>query len=343
MHPNSGDPKHHEQTRRHPLCPLAHRLPAYRRGTHGAVQLALCPPHRRQVAAAHRGYRPRALDRGGDRRHPRGLAMAGARVGRRALLPVRQGRAPPRGGRRAARRRQRLSLLSDAGRAGGHATGNRGRARPGEEGETTTERPANDPEPLARPRSEAGARRREAGHPPEGTPGGRDGDRGQGAGPRRSPEQPTRRHDHPAQRRHADLQFRRGGGRPRHGRDPRDPRRRPPHQRRPPGADLQGHGLGRARLRPRAADPRARRRQAVQAPRRARHRGLPRHGLSAGGLAQLSGRGSAGATATTRSSPPSRPSNGSTSTTSTSRRAGSTSPSSPMSTATTSARPATTS
>ena len=70
---------------------------------------------------------------------------------------------------------------------------------------------------------------------------------------------------------------------------PCDPRRRSPHQRRPPGADLQGHGLGRARLRPRAADPRPRRRQAVQAPRRARHRGLPRHGLPAGRLAQLSG------------------------------------------------------
>ena len=38
-----------------------------------------------------------------------------------------------------------------------------------------------------------------------------------------------------------------------------------------------------------SADPRARRLEAVQAPRRARRRGLPRHGLSAGGDAQLSG------------------------------------------------------
>ena len=49
-----------------------------------------------------------------------------------------------------------------------------------------------------------------------------------------------------------------------------------------------GHGLGRADLRARAADPRARRRQAFEAPRRARRRGLPRHGLSAGRAAQLS-------------------------------------------------------
>ena len=46
--------------RRHPLCPLAHRLPAYRRRPHGPVQLALCPPSRRHLPAAHRGHRPRS-------------------------------------------------------------------------------------------------------------------------------------------------------------------------------------------------------------------------------------------------------------------------------------------
>ena len=40
--------------------------------------------------------------------------------------------------------------------------------------------------------------------------------------------------------------------------------------------------------RPCAADPRPRRRQALQAPRRARRRGLPGHGLSARGAPQLS-------------------------------------------------------
>src|SRR5919112_5484615 len=42
--------------RRHPLRPLAHRLSAYRRGTHGTVQLALCQAAWGQDAVAHRGY-----------------------------------------------------------------------------------------------------------------------------------------------------------------------------------------------------------------------------------------------------------------------------------------------
>ena len=52
-----------------------------------------------------------------------------------------------------------------------------------------------------------------------------------------------------------------------------------PDQRRPPGADLRRDGLGAPRVRARAADPRARRRQALQAPWRARRGGLPRDGL----------------------------------------------------------------
>src|ERR1039458_2041223 len=35
------------------LCPLAHRLPAHRRRAHGALQLALRPPHRRHVHPPH--------------------------------------------------------------------------------------------------------------------------------------------------------------------------------------------------------------------------------------------------------------------------------------------------
>ena len=69
----------------------------------------------------------------------------------------------------------------------------------------------------------------------------------------------------------------------------RHPRRRSSDQCRAPDADLRRHGLGRAALRARAADPRPRRRQALQAPRRARRRGLSRDGLSAGGAAQLPG------------------------------------------------------
>ena len=55
------------------------------------------------------------------------------------------------------------------------------------------------------------------------------------------------------------------------------------------------------------------RRQALQAPRRARGRGLPRHGLSCRRRCATTWRGSAGATATTSSSPPRRRSSGSTS------------------------------
>ena len=60
------------------LRALAHRHAAYRRRAHRAVQLALCPPHRRHVPAAHRGHRPRALHpRSGGRdpeRHDAGWA-----------------------------------------------------------------------------------------------------------------------------------------------------------------------------------------------------------------------------------------------------------------------------
>src|SRR5947209_12123102 len=41
-------------SRRDAFCPFADRLPAYRRGAHGLVQLALCEEDRRQDAPAHR-------------------------------------------------------------------------------------------------------------------------------------------------------------------------------------------------------------------------------------------------------------------------------------------------
>ena len=50
---------------------------------------------------------------------------------------------------------------------------------------------------------------------------------------------------------------------------------------------IKRHGLARAGLCPHPADPRPRRRQAQQAPRRAGRRCLSRHGLPAGGAAQL--------------------------------------------------------
>ena len=83
-------------------------------------------------------------------------------------------------------------------------------------------------------------------------------------------ERRTRRFRPAALRRHADLHAGGGGRRSRHGRHPRHPRRRPSQQRLPPAGDHPRDGLARADLRPCPADPRPRRRQAQQAPRRAR-------------------------------------------------------------------------
>ena len=91
-----------------------------------------------------------------------------------------------------------------------------------------------------------------------------------------------------------DLQSGRGGRRPRHGHHPRDPRRRSPEQCRPSDGHLPGPGLGGSGLGPPAADPRTRRRQAVQAPRRPGGQRVRRHGLSAGNDAQLSGQAGLG-------------------------------------------------
>ena len=119
--------------------------------------------------------------------------------------------------------------------------------------------------------------------------GRRDGRRRQGAGQGRLRQQGARRPHPAALRRQPDLHARRRRRRPRHGRDPCHPRRRPSDQRRAADADLPGARLGRAGHGAYPADPRARRRQAVQAPRRARRRRLSRHGLPARGAAQLSG------------------------------------------------------
>ena len=71
-------------------------------------------------------------------------------------------------------------------------------------------------------------------------------------------------------------------------------------------ADLSGARLDRAGDGAHPADPRAGRLQALQAPRRARRRCLSRHGLSAGGDAQLSGAARLERTATRKSSRPRR-------------------------------------
>ena len=89
--------------------------------------------------------------------------------------------------------------------------------------------------------------------------------------------------------RHADLHARGRGRRPRHGDHPYHSRRRPSHQRRAAEADLRRARLVGPGDVAYPADPRAGRLQAVQTSRRARRRCLSGHGLSAGGVAQLSG------------------------------------------------------
>ncbi len=150
------------------------------------------------------------------------------------------------------------------------------------------------------------------------------------------------RHGHPAQRRHADLPARRGGGRPRHGHHPRHPRRRPHDQHLPPGADLPGEWLAGAGLRPPAADPRPGRRQAVQAARRRLRDRVPRRRLSCRRRCATTCCASAGRMATRRSSTARRRSGCSTWTASASRRAGWTTRSSTTSTASGCGAPTTT-
>ena len=119
----------------------------------------------------------------------------------------------------------------------------------------------------------------------------------------------------------ADLQSRRRRRRPRHGHHARHPRRRPPHQRRAPDADLRRHGLGGADLRARAADPRRPTAPSCRsATARSASRPTARWAICRPRCATI-WCGSAGATATTRSCRPRRWSTGSISTASAARPA----------------------
>ena len=140
------------------------------------------------IPAAHRGYRPRAQQRGGRRRHPRRPEVAGARLGRRRRLAVRARRPPPRGGRRAAEARRRLSLLCCR--------------RPKSTPRARRPRPRGRPQIFLSPWRDRDPKDAPAGvkphDPPQGAARGRDGRRRSGAGPRRVPEQGPRRPHHPA-------------------------------------------------------------------------------------------------------------------------------------------------
>ena len=138
-----------------------------------------------------------------------GLAWLGHHAGREAGLPVDAGGPPCRGGACDAGGGARLSLLVHAGGAARDA-------RAGDRRGTA----AALRRLLARPRPGRGAAGRRAGDPPEGAARRRDGGRRPGAGRGARRQCRAGRHDHPAQRRHADLSACRGGGRPRHGDHP---------------------------------------------------------------------------------------------------------------------------
>ena len=111
-------------------------------------------------------------------------------------------------------------------------------------------------------------------------------------------ERASRRSRPAALGRHAHLYAVGRGRRPRYGRYPHHPRRRPPHQCRPADSNLQCAGLVGLGDGAHPADPWARRLEALQAPRRARGRRLPCLGLPPGGAAQLPRPAPAGAMAT---------------------------------------------
>ena len=196
------------------FAPSPDRLPAYRRRPHRAVQLALRPPPRRQVPAAHRGHRQGALDHGGDRRDPRRDALARPRLGRPRILPVAILGAARRGRAQAARARRRLPLLHDARRSWPRSA----RRRPSAA--------VPDRQPVARPHRASRADK-PVRHPPEGAARGRDGHRRPVQG--RVTVQNAELDDFILLRSDGTPDLHAGGGRrrPRHGRHPRHPRRRP--------------------------------------------------------------------------------------------------------------------
>ena len=224
--------------RRHPLCPLAHRLPAYRRrrarrcstGSMRAAAAARCCCGSRTPTASARPKR--AIDAILD-----GLTWLGLDWDGDVVFQFARADAPPRGRRAAAGRRPAPIAATPRRRSSTRCA--RRRAREGRsklyDGRWRDRDPAEAPagvKPVIRLKAPLDRR---------------DRDRGPGAGPRRLAEREPRRPRAAALRRHADLHARRRGRRPRHGRHPHHPRRRPPHQRRAPEADLRRARLGRCR------------------------------------------------------------------------------------------------
>ena len=205
----------HDGSRPRALRAEPHRSFARRRRAHRALQLALRAPPRRGLHSEDRGHRPLALDRGEPRRHPRRPALAGARLGRRpahrglppdrALAALSRARAAPRG------RGARLLLRVRARAARRRARGGAGAER-------------DVPVLRSLPQARAHGRRAAPAHSRRGRHRRRRSH--SRAGDLRPP--PARRLDPRAQRRHADLQLLRRGGRRDHAHQSRHPRQRPP-------------------------------------------------------------------------------------------------------------------
>ena len=144
------------------------------------------------------------------------LALAGARLGRGADLPDRPLRAPPRGARRAARRRPRVPLHR-------HRRGC----------------PRLQGAPRRRPGIPRGAGGR-GGDPPAGARRRRDGRRRRDPGPHELPERQPRRSGDRPRRRLGALQLRGRRRRSRRRDHPRRPRRGPPLQHPEAAAGVRG-------------------------------------------------------------------------------------------------------
>jgi hypothetical protein len=137
------------------------------------------------------------------------------------------------------------------------------------------------------PRSQGTETRRAPGAPLPHARRGRGRGGRQGLRPRRVRQSRAGRPGAAALRRRADLQLLGGGGRHGHGHHPRRARRRSPEQHAAADQRLPRARRRAAGIRARAHDPRSRRREAVQAPRRSERAAVPPGGLPARGPAQL--------------------------------------------------------
>ena len=269
-------PRSHAQTpprfpsRPHPLRPQPHRLPASAARA-PLVLLGLCPSPRRHLRAAHRGTpTSRAPPRGGRRSSTACSGWAWSTT--RPVLPDAahgplQGSSarcwPPAPPTTATCRPRSLDQIREAQRAPGAKAALR-RALAPEAGKTTRRRPV-----CVQPVVPSAIRPKAWWH---GTTW---------SGPHRDRQRRDGRLHHCARRRHADLQLLRGGGRLGHGHHPSfaatTTSTTPAPDQHPAGARRRGAAVCAP-----VDDPRRRRHQAVEAPRRGERDAVRRGRLPAG-------------------------------------------------------------